>query len=122
MSSSIWVGSFTLDEIARRSRGSFSNLLGIEFTEFGSDYLAARMKVEPRLHQPFGVLHGGASVALAETVGSAASNCAVDQDRARCVGQSINANHLLPVSAGYVYARATPFNLGLNSHVWGIEI
>jgi 1,4-dihydroxy-2-naphthoyl-CoA hydrolase len=122
MSNCIWVQELTVEELQKRSHGSFSDLLGIEFTQVGRDFLEARMKVEPRLHQPHGILHGGVSVALAETVGSIAANCAVDQSRIRCVGQAINASHLRPVSSGFIRARATPFSIGERSHVWGIEI
>jgi 1,4-dihydroxy-2-naphthoyl-CoA hydrolase len=91
-------------------------------TEIGPDYVRATMPVSPRTHQPTGVLHGGASVALAETVGSLAANLCVDQARYVCLGQEINANHLRPVSSGIVTATARPHHIGKRSHVWGIEI
>ena len=84
----------------------------MRFTEIGPDYLRASMPVNERTHQPFGLLHGGASVALAETVGSVASMLCVDQERYMCVGQEINANHLRGMSAGTVTATARPFHLG----------
>ena len=80
------------------------------------------MPVNPRVHQPMGVLHGGASVALAETVGSVAATLCVDRDKYVCLGQEINANHLRPISAGIVTATARPFHIGKRSHVWSIEI
>ena len=80
------------------------------------------MPVNERTHQPFGLLHGGASVALAETVGSVASMLCVDPERYMCVGQEINANHLRGMSSGTVTATARPFHLGARSHVWHIEI
>lgn len=96
--------------------------LGIEFTEVGADYLVARMPVDYRTTQPMGILHGGASVALAETIGSVAANCAVNQDNFFCVGLDINANHIKSATSGYVYARATPFHLGGTTQVWEIRI
>jgi 1,4-dihydroxy-2-naphthoyl-CoA hydrolase len=96
--------------------------LGIEFVEIGPDYLKARMPVDERTKQPFGILHGGASVALAETVGSTAAGLVVDRTRFRCVGQEINANHVRAASSGWVYGVARPAHLGRRSHVWEIRI
>jgi 1,4-dihydroxy-2-naphthoyl-CoA hydrolase len=122
MTTRLWAREISLDELRLHSKNSFSELLGIEFTMVGADFIDARLKVEPRLHQPFGILHGGVSVGLAETVGSVAANCAVDMQRYRCVGQAINANHLRPVSSGYLNARASPFSIEERSQVWGIDI
>jgi len=95
--------------------------LGIEITEIGDDFLTAKMPVDHRTHQPMGILHGGASVVLAETVGSIASNLAIDSEH-YAVGLEINANHLRPVSEGYVYGTARPIHLGKTTHVWSIDI
>ena len=99
-----------------------SGHLGIRFTEVGADFLRATMPVDERTHQPFGLLHGGASVTLAETVGSIASVLCIDTERYMCVGQEINANHLRGVASGSVTASVRPFHLGNRSHVWHIEI
>src|SRR5262249_87214 len=104
-----------------RASRSLPGYLGITVTEIGADYLRATMPVEPRVHQPFGVLHGGASVALAETVGSLAALLCVEP-RYMCVGQEINANHGRGIGSGTVTATARPFHLGARSQVWGIEI
>jgi 1,4-dihydroxy-2-naphthoyl-CoA hydrolase len=96
--------------------------LGIEFVEAGDDYLTARMPVDERTKQPFGLLHGGASAALAETVGSMAATLCLDRDRQAVVGLEINANHVKPVKAGYVYGTARPVHLGRRTHVWEIRI
>ncbi len=80
------------------------------------------MPVEPRTHQPMGYLHGGASLVLAETLGSVAANYVIDRARQRCLGQEINANHLRPVSDGLVTGTARPYHLGARSQVWSIEI
>jgi 1,4-dihydroxy-2-naphthoyl-CoA hydrolase len=88
----------------------------------GPDYLKATMPVDDRHRQVMGVLHGGASAALAETIGSFAANMCVDQSRFMCVGQEINANHLRPVPGGIVTAMARPFHIGTRSQVWHIEI
>jgi len=95
--------------------------LDIEITDIGEDYVTAKMPVDERTHQPMGILHGGASVVLAETVGSIASNLALDMDH-YAVGLEINANHLRPVSSGYVYAPARPIHIGKTTHVWSIDI
>jgi len=119
---SIWFKEVSLQEVNDFSRGNLGDHLGIEFIDMGDDYLCARMPVLPRVHQPFGVLHGGASVALAETVGSMAANLCVDMTRRSCVGQEINANHLRPVAKGYVIGTARPVHRGKTSQVWEIRM
>ncbi len=119
---SIWHASTTPEVLTERGRPTLPGHLGIRFTEIGPDYLRATMPVTAHTHQPFGVLHGGASVALAETVGSVAALLCVDGEKFMCLGQEINANHLRAVSAGTVTATARPFHIGARSHVWGIEI
>jgi 1,4-dihydroxy-2-naphthoyl-CoA hydrolase len=118
---SIWRLRPTPEQLTERGGRSLPGFLGIRFTEIGEDFLRATMPVNERTHQPFGLLHGGASVALAETVGSVASLLCVDEQY-MCVGQEINANHLRGISAGIVTATARPFHLGSRSHVWHIEI
>jgi 1,4-dihydroxy-2-naphthoyl-CoA hydrolase len=95
--------------------------LGMEFTEVGENWLKGRMPVDGRTHQPFGLLHGGASVALAETLASWAGTCAAPAGKA-CVGQEINAHHVRPVTSGWVYGVATPEALGRTSQVWSVRI
>ncbi len=96
--------------------------LGIEITDVGDDWITARMPVTNRSKQPFGLLHGGASVALAESVGSLAANLCVDMNRQYCVGLEINANHLRPVTDGYVHATARPLHIGKSTQVWDVRI
>ena len=96
--------------------------LGIELTAFGPDWLQGRMPVDERTRQPYGILHGGASVVLAETLGSFASGMCIDAETSICVGQEVNANHLRPISQGWVTGVARPFHLGRSSMVWGIEL
>lgn len=96
--------------------------IDIRFTEVGDDYLRATMPVDARTQQPYGVLHGGASVALAETLGSTGAVACIDRSRYQCFGQEINANHLRPVLSGLVTGTARPFHIGARSQVWGIEI
>lgn len=105
-----------------RSRNTLAAHLGIRVTEIGPDYLRATMPVSSHTHQPMGILHGGASVALAETVGSLAASLCVDLTQSVCVGQEINANHVRSVATGLVTATARPFHIGARSQVWGIEI
>ena len=96
--------------------------LGIEFTEVGEDFLKGRMPVDHRTRQPYGLLHGGASVALAETLGSVASAFVVDRRQYNAVGLEINANHLRGVREGFVAGIARPLHLGKTTHVWDIRI
>jgi 1,4-dihydroxy-2-naphthoyl-CoA hydrolase len=119
---SIWFSSFTVEDIADRGSGTMVSLLGMRFIEVGPDFLRATMPVDDRTRQLMGILHGGASVALAESVGSFAANMCVDSSRFYCVGQEINANHLRPVASGLVTATAKPFHVGTRSQVWHIEI
>ncbi len=118
----IWFANPTVEDAMGSQTGLLSPHLGIVFTEFGADYLRGTMPVEPRTHQPMGYLHGGASVAFAETLGSVAANFVVDLSRFRCLGQEINANHLRPVTNGLVTGTARPHHIGARSQVWGIEI
>ena len=96
--------------------------LGMEFTEVGEDFLKGRMPVDHRTRQPYGLLHGGASVALAETLGSVAAAFVVDRSQYNAVGLEINANHLRGVREGFVTGIARPLHLGKTTHVWEIRI
>lgn len=98
--------------------------LGIEFYEIGNDFLSAKMPVDHRTVQPHRVLHGGASIALAETVGSAASNMIIDHNKYACFGLEINGNHIRSVAenSGYVYAKATAVHIGRKTHIWDVRI
>lgn len=118
---SIWRTTATPEELNERGSRTMPGYLGIRVTEIGPDFLRASMPVNEHTHQPFGVLHGGASVALAETVGSLAAMLCVDPTY-MVLGQDINANHLRSISSGLVIATARPFHLGRSSHVWHIEI
>lgn len=119
---SIWHHPYTLEELDRQSKGCMVELLDIRFTEVGPDYLRASMPVDARTWQPYGLLHGGASVVLAETLGSTAAQCCVDNARFYCVGQEINANHLRGVRSGRVTGTARPIHIGARSHVWEIRV
>ena len=119
----IWKQVVNIKALNNYASSSMINHLGIEFTEFGDDYLSARMPVDYRTKQPHGILHGGASVTLAETVGSVGSTLVIGDSKTQTVvGVEINANHLISVTDGYVYAAATPIRLGRTLHVWNIEI
>lgn len=96
--------------------------LGIKITEIGEDFLRATMPADDRTFQPFGVVHGGANVVLAESVGSLASVCCIDTSQFQVFGQEVNASHLRPVSSGMLTATARPIHLGKSSHVWEIRI
>ncbi len=110
-----------IDHVNKMATGMVKHL-GIEFTEIDEEGLTARMPVEERTHQPFGVLHGGATAALAETVGSFASYLTVDHEKEFTVGIEITAQHLKSVRSGYVYAKAYPVRLGKILHVWDIRV
>ncbi|MEM7507516.1 MAG: hotdog fold thioesterase [Pseudomonadota bacterium] len=120
--SAIWHGTPSLDMAKQIHVATAVAHLGIEFVGFGDDWLSARMPVDDRTVQPTRVLHGGASVLLAETVGSMAAALTVDLNRYVTLGQEINANHLRPVTQGWVTGTARPVHLGRRSQVWGIEI
>ena len=97
-----------LEQIAQLDKNTIANHLGIEYMEVGDDYIIARMPVDHRTHQPFGLLHGGASVVLAETIGSLASYLTLpDPTKQQAVGLDINANHIRGVKSGWVYGKAT---------------
>ena len=120
---SIWRPDVTLDTLHQRTLDTLVSHLGIRITELGPDYMQATMSVDERTCQPLRILHGGASVVLAETLGSFAANAVVDNTRFACVGQEINANHLRPAPVGQTVTGITkPFHLGARSQVWGIEI
>lgn len=121
MSDRIWFRPYTVADVGF-FRDSLPKHLGIEFTEIGADFLRGRMPVDERTKQPYGILHGGASVALAETLGSTAAGLVVDPDKYRVVGQEINANHVRAVSDGFVIGTARPHHVGKRSHVWEIRI
>jgi 1,4-dihydroxy-2-naphthoyl-CoA hydrolase len=101
---------------------SMGDYLGIEFTEIGDDYITGRMPVDHRTTQPYGILHGGASCVLAETLGSVAGALCVDQTKQIVVGLEINANHIRGVKQGNVYGTARPLHVGRSTHVWEIKI
>jgi 1,4-dihydroxy-2-naphthoyl-CoA hydrolase len=111
-----------LEELEEAPGKGLHGHLGMEVVDCGDDWLRMRMPVDARTHQPFGRLHGGASVALAETVGSIAANQCIDRSRRVAVGQEINANHIRPAYDGWVYATARPEALGRSSQVWSIRI
>lgn len=104
------------------NRNSMLEHLGIEVTALGEDFIEARMPVDHRTHQPFGLLHGGASVALAESLGSIASYCTLSDKNKHCVGVEINANHIKGIRSGYVIGVARPLHLGNRTQVWEIRI
>lgn len=119
---SVWFGDVSGIALNAMSESTLIESLGIEVTELRDDALVGRMPVDQRTVQPAGVLHGGASVALAETLASWAGYLAVDRERFHVVGQEINANHIRPVSSGWVTATVTPAAIGRRSHVWEIRI
>ena len=117
----IWKTHFTPEEIHQHAENTLIQHLGIQIIEIGDDFLKASMPVDHRTHQPMGILHGGASVALAESIGSFASQMCVEPGHF-CVGLEINANHIRSVREGLVYGVAIPIHLGRSTQVWNIRI
>jgi 1,4-dihydroxy-2-naphthoyl-CoA hydrolase len=118
---SIWRRLQTLETLNSLGAGTMARPLGIVFTEIGEDFIRGTMPVDDRTRQPLGLLHGGASVALAETLGSTGANLCVDDSRL-CLGQEINANHVRSARTGTVTGTARPLHIGGRSQVWGIDI
>lgn len=117
----IWREPLSLD-LLNNLPSNMAQHIGIEFSAWTEDSLSARMPVDARTHQPMGILHGGASVVLAESLGSVASHMIIDTAKYMAVGLEINANHLRPVSSGFVTGTCTPIHIGAKTHVWDIRI
>ncbi len=118
----LWKTLTTLDQLKERAKNTLIEHVGIEFLEIGDDYLKAKMPVDHRTRTPDGLLHGGASVVLAETLGSIAGELCVDSDKAAIVGIVINANHVHPVTGGWVTGIAKPIHVGKTTQIWEIKI
>ena len=119
----IWfTDNISLDDLTELGKNTMAEFIGIEFTEIGEGYLKARMPVDHRTNQPYGLLHGGASCVLAETLGSIASALIIDQSKFICVGLEINANHIRSARSGFVFGTASPLHIGKSTHVWDIKI
>jgi 1,4-dihydroxy-2-naphthoyl-CoA hydrolase len=119
----IWFNKeLSLNDLQRIGANTMGDHLGIKFTELGPDYLKATMPVDERTRQPYGLLHGGASAALAETLGSVASAFVIDSNNYKCVGIEINANHVRAARQGFVTGTVSPLHIGASTHVWDIRI
>ncbi len=118
----IWFNDFPVESADEKGRDTLIHHLGIELVEAGEDFLSARMPVDGRTRQPAGILHGGASVVLAETLASWAATFCVDRGKHHCVGLEINANHVRPVAEGSVTGVARPVHLGRSTHIWEVRI
>ena len=121
MNKTIWFQPITLDQFS----GSMVNMdkaLGIEVTEIGDDYIVAKMPVTEKTKQPYGILHGGASCVLAESIGSTAAALSMDGSKKYPVGIEINANHISSPTEGFVHAKAVPVHIGGSTSVWNIDI
>ena len=119
----IWFEKYDVKDIAAMATNeSIVSLIGIEFVEIGDDYFKARMPVDARTHQIHGILHGGATCVLVETVASVASLMCIDLSKYYAVGSQINVNHLRPTKTGYVTATCKPVHIGRSKHVWDIAV
>lgn len=110
------------EQLQQLLKGTMSETLGMEVVELGVDFLTMKMPVDHRTIQPYGILNGGASLALAETVASYAGNILVRNEKKHCVGLEINGNHLKSVRSGVVYGKASPVHIGKRTHVWNIDV
>jgi 1,4-dihydroxy-2-naphthoyl-CoA hydrolase len=120
---SIWFNkNLSVTDLSVLGKGGMGEHIGIEWLEVGPDYLKATLPVDHRTKQPYGLLHGGASVALAETLGSVAAAMVVDYDKYYCVGLEINANHVRSAREGLVTGITKPIHIGASTHVWDIKI
>jgi len=117
----IWKQEMSLERLTRINANTAAEHLGIEFVEIGDDFIRGRVPVDARTRQPAGILHGGVSVVLAETLGSVSAACAAPAGT-RVVGLDINANHIRSVSEGWVVGTAKPIHIGRTTHVWQIEL
>ena len=111
-----------LEKMSNLNQNTMATAIGLELTDIGNDYVCGKIPVDSRTIQPFGFLHGGASVALAETIGSLAGQMQVDPEREIVLGIEINANHIKSVKKGWVYGKASPIKIGKNIQVWEIQI
>jgi len=121
MKNTIWFKPLSIEDL-KDSAVNMDKNLGIEFTEIGDDYIIARMPVIEKTKQPYGILHGGASCVLAESLGSTAAALSMDSEKKYPVGIEINANHLSSPTKGFVYAKAMPVHIGGSTSVWNIDI
>jgi len=112
----------SVTDLSRLEADNMASHLGLQFTALGPDLLQATLPVDHRTKQPYGLLHGGASCVLAETLGSVASALVIDPDKFICVGLEINANHVRSARSGFVTGTCTPLHLGASTHVWDIKI
>jgi 1,4-dihydroxy-2-naphthoyl-CoA hydrolase len=120
---SIWFNkNLSISDLLPLAKDTLGEHIGMEWVEIGPDYLKASLPVDHRTKQPYGLLHGGASVALAETLGSVGAAMVVDNDKYYCVGLEINANHVRSASEGIVIGIASPVHIGTSTHVWDIKI
>lgn len=121
-SNTLWFREYALEEITYLRNECIHNALGIEITALGKDFISGKMPIDSRTKQPVGILHGGASVVLAESLGSIASNLVLDPKKNYAVGQAINAQHIRPGISGFVHGKATAIHLGSKTHIWNIDI
>ena len=112
----------SVEDLKPLGKGTMTEYLGIEWVEVGNNFLKAKMPVDHRTIQPYGLLHGGASCVLAETIGSVASHLVIDPSEFYCVGIEINANHIRSAKEGFVYGICSPLHIGSSTHVWDIRI
>lgn len=122
MSKSIWFTDYSLETLGAFRGKNMGEHIGFEFTEVGSDFLRGRLPVDHRTTQPFGILHGGASCVLSETLGSVAAWMTIDPENFRAVGLEINCNHIRAVTSGYVIGHCTPLHTGRRTQVWQTDI
>ena len=122
MSKGIFNSDITVEKLNKELNNNMISHLDIEYTEIGHDYLSGKMPVTYKTKQPMGLLHGGASVVLAESLGSVASNLCIDPEKQYCVGLEVNANHIRSEKDGFVFGKAVAIHIGRKTHIWQITI
>ncbi len=120
--SNIWHRQPCLSAIKKMCENTIDNYLGIEIIDVGDNFLSGKIPVNSNTAQPFGIIHGGANIVLAESLGSIASAHVINSETEICFGQEVNASHVRPVSSGFVTGTASPIHLGKRSHIWQIEL
>lgn len=112
----------TIEQLNKLNKNTIMEVIGIEYTDLGENFICGKMPVDHRTHQPVGLLHGGATAVLAETLGSVGSTLAVDMNEYNITGVEVNANHIRGIRSGYVYGRAELIHCGKTMHVWNIDV
>ncbi len=122
MSDNVWFKDYSIDTLEGMRNANMATHIGMEFLKVGNDFLSGRIPVDERTTQPFGILHGGASCVLSESLGSIAAWMTIDPEKYRAVGLEINCNHIRAVTSGYVIGHCTPIHIGRRTQIWQTDM